>query len=198
MVALFRRIGLAGILALAALAFAGPSGALAAGCPEQSLSRTFLPWLDVAWYVPAPDGGFEGGAEEWTLTGDAARVNDNNPYLAGKRALSLPGGASATSAPMCIGVEHPTIRLFARNAGAPGSALAVSVVFSDPLSGVQRSLPVGSIGAGDEWSPTPILPVAVNLLSLAGDQQASFRFTALDDGGEWTIDDVYVDPYKKL
>jgi hypothetical protein len=197
MVALFRRIGLAGILAFAALASAGPSAALAAGCPSQPLSQTFLPWLDVAWYVPAPDGGFEGGAEDWSLNGGATLVDGNNPYLSGERALALPGGASATTAPMCIGVEHPTIRLFARNTGAPSSSLAVSVVFSDPLLGVTRSLPVGLIGAGDAWSPTPVLPVVVNLLSLLGDQQASFRFTALDDRGEWTIDDVYVDPYKK-
>jgi hypothetical protein len=196
MVALFRRIGLAGILALAALASAGSPGALAAGCPEQSLSQTFLPWLDVAWYVPAPDGGFEGGAEDWTLANGAAVVDGNDPYLGGARSLALPGGASATSAPMCIGLEHPTIRLFARNTGAPGSALGVSVVFSDPL-GVKRSLPVGVVGAGDTWSPTPILPIVVNLLALTGDQRVSFRFTALDDRGEWTIDDVYVDPYKK-
>ena len=32
---------------------------------------------------------------------------------------------------------------------------------------------------------------------MIGDRQASFRFTALDDRGAWTIDDVYVDPYKK-
>lgn len=54
MVALFRRIGPAGVLALAALAFAMPSGAQAASCPEQPSAQTFLPWLDVAWYVPAP------------------------------------------------------------------------------------------------------------------------------------------------
>jgi hypothetical protein len=197
MVALFRRIGLAGILALAALGFSVPASALAAGCPPQSLSQTFLPWLDVAWYVPAPDGGFEGGAEDWTLTGGAALVDGDNPYLSGEHALALPGGASATTGPMCIGVEHPTIRLFARNAGSPTSVLGVSVVFSDPLLGVTRSLPVGLIGAGDSWSPTPVLPVVVNLLSLLGNQQASFRFTPLDDRGEWTIDDVYVDPYKK-
>ena len=197
MVALFRRIGLAGILALAALAFAGPTSALASGCPAQPLSQTFLPWLDVAWYVPAPNGGFEGGSEDWSLTGGAALVDGNNPYLSGEHALALPSGASATTAPMCIGVEHPTIRLFARNTGAPSSTLAVSVVVSDPLLGVTRSLPIGLIGAGDSWSPTPVLPVVVNLLSLLGNQQASFRFTALDDRGEWTIDDVYVDPYKK-
>jgi hypothetical protein len=51
--------------------------------------------------------------------------------------------------------------------------------------------------AGDEWAPTPVVPVVVNLLSLLGDQDVAFRFTALDNRGEWTIDDVYVDPYKK-
>jgi len=197
MVALFRRIGLAGVLALAALAFAVPSGARASGCSQQPLSQTFLPWLDVAWYVPAPDGGLEGGAEDWMLINGAHVVAGNNPYLAGERSLALPSGASATTAPMCIGVEHPTIRLFARNTGAPLSTLTVSVVFSDPL-GVKRSLPVGVVGAGGSWSPTPVMPVLVNLLALAGDQQAAFRFTAPGDGGEWTIDDVYVDPYKKL
>jgi hypothetical protein len=196
MVALFRHIGLAGILALAALASAGTPAAQAAGCPEQPLSQTFLPWLDVAWYVQAPGGGFEGGTGEWTLTGGAKIVDGNEPFLAGGRSLALPTGASATSAPMCIGIDHPTLRLFARNTGAPGSALAVSVVFSD-LLGVTRSLPVGVIGAGDAWSPTPVMPILVNLLALTGDQQVAFRFTAPADRGEWTIDDVYVDPYKK-
>jgi hypothetical protein len=196
MVALFRRFGPAGILALAALALA-PSGAAASDCPQQSLSQTFLPWMDVAWYVPARNGGFEGGDEDWTLTGGAEVVDGSNPYLSGDRSLALPAGASATSAPMCIGVEHPTIRLFARNTGAPLSALTVSVVFSGPL-GVKGSLPIGLIGAGDRWSPTPVMPILVNLLALTGDQKVAFRFTAPADGGEWAIDDVYVDPYKKL
>jgi hypothetical protein len=196
MVALFRRFGLAGILALAALALPLPSGAWASGCPQQPLSQTFSPWLDVAWYVPAPDGGFEGGSEDWGLTDGAQVVDGNNTYLAGDRSLALPAGASATTAPMCIGIEHPTLRLFARNTGAPLSTLTVSVVFSD-LFGVTRSLPIGVIGAGDAWSPTPVMPILVNLLALTGDQQVAFRFTAPRDRGEWAIDDVYVDPYKK-
>ena len=193
MVALFRRIGLAGVLALAALAFAMPSGAKAAGCPEQPSAQTFLPWWDVAWYVPAPDGGLEGGGSGWTLTDGAEVVEGNQPYLDGERSLALPGGASATTAPMCIGIEHPTIRLFARNTGSPLSALAVSVVFRDPLLGTTLELPIGLVAAGSRWAPTAIMPVVANLLS----DRAAFRFTALDDRGEWTIDDVYVDPYNK-
>jgi hypothetical protein len=196
MVALFRRIGPAGVLALAALALAMPASARAAGCPEQPSTQTFLPWLDLAWYVPAPDGTLEGGAEDWTLAGGAAVVDGNQPYLAGERSLALPAGSSATTAPMCVGVEHPTLRLFARNAGSPDSALGVSVVFRGLLGG-RQALPVGVVSARSEWAPTPVMPIVVNLLSLLRDQQVSFRFTPLDDRGEWTIDDVYVDPYKK-
>jgi hypothetical protein len=192
MVALIRRIGPAGVLALAALVFAMPSGAHAAGCPEQPSAQTFLPWLDVAWYVPAPDGGLEGGGEGWTLSGGAAVVDGNQPYLAGERSLALPGGASATTAPMCIGIEHPTIRLFARNTGSPLSALAVSVVFRDTL-GTWQALRVGVVAAGSRWAPTTVMPVVANLVS----DRAAFRFTPLDDRGEWTVDDVYVDPYNR-
>jgi hypothetical protein len=95
---------------------------------------------------------------------------------------------------VCVGVEHPTIRFFARNTGDPTGLLTVSVVFRDPL-GIRRALPVGVVVAGDEWAPTPVVPVVVNLLSLLGDQEVAFRFAATD--GDWTIDDVYVDPYKK-
>lgn len=198
MVAVASRLGLAGLVALAALA--APSSATAAGCPPQALDRTFLPWVDPAWYQPAPDGGLESGAAGWTLDGGAAVVDGNERYFVGssddERSLALPPGASATTGATCIGVEHPTIRFFARNTGSPDSALAVSVVFRD-LFGHRQSLPIGLVRAGPEWTPTPVLPVAVNLLSLLGDQQAGFRFAPADARGAWSVDDVYVDPYKK-
>jgi hypothetical protein len=194
MVSLFRRIGPAGALALAVLVLAAPAQARAAGCPSQPVTQTFLPWLDPAWYVPAPGGDVEGGSE-WTLAGGAAVTGGNEPYLAGERSLALPAGSSATTAPMCIGIEHPTLRLFARNTGDPASVLSVAVVFRDVL-GLRHALPVGVVGAGAEWGPTPVVPVVVNLLSLLGDQDVAFRFTPVG-GGEWSIDDVYVDPYKK-
>ena len=196
MVSLRRGLGLALLVILGALAIlALPGPAHAAGCPERPLDRTFLPWLDPAWYTEAPDGGVESGASGWALERGAAVVPGNEPYLAGRSSLALPPGASATTAPMCVGVEHPTLRFFARNTGDPTSVLTVSVVFRD-LLGVRRALPVGVVAAGPSWAPTPVVPVVVNLLSLLGDQQVAFRFAATD-GGEWTIDDVYVDPYKK-
>ena len=199
MVSLRRGLGLALLVILGALAIlALPGPAHAAGCDEQPLDRTFRPWLDPAWYAQAPNGGFESGASGWTLERGAAVVEGNEPFLVGgsgdASSLALPPDSSATSAPVCIGVEHPTIRFFARNTGDPASPLTVSVVFRDPL-GLRSTLPVGVVLAGDEWAPTPVVPVVVNLLSLLGEQDVAFRFSAA--GGDWTIDDVYVDPYKK-
>jgi hypothetical protein len=201
MVSLRRGLGLALLVILGALAIlALPGPAHAAGCPEQPLDRTFRPWLDPAWYTPAPNGGLESGVSGWTLERGAAVVPGNEPFHVGgsgdASSLALPSGGSATTAPVCIGVEHPTLRFFARNTGDPTSLLTVSVVFRDAL-GLRHTLPVGVVAAGREWAPTPVVPVVVNLLSLLGDQQVAFAFTAADGRGEWTIDDVYVDPYKK-
>jgi hypothetical protein len=195
MVSLRRGLGLALLVILGALAIlALPGPAHASGCPDQPLDRTFRPWLDPAWYAQAPNGGLESGASGWTLERGAAVVDGNEPFHVGgsgdASSLALPPGAAATTAPVCIGVEHPTVRFFARNTGDPTSVLTVSVVSGDD------SLPVGFIVAGSRWAPTPVVPVIVNLLSLLGDQQVAFRFSA-DGRGEWTIDDVYVDPYKK-
>jgi hypothetical protein len=175
--------------ALVALALAAPAAAKA-DCPEQPLERTFLPWLDPAWYHPAPNGGFE-GAGEWALTGGAAVVDGNQPFLDGSRSLSLPGGATATTAPICVTVAHPTIRLFARNEGNPLAPLTVTVTFRT-LLGLQVTLPVGVALGGEQWAPTLPLPVVGNLLS----REARFTFASAP-GGDWQIDDVHVDPYSK-
>jgi hypothetical protein len=178
----------AAVGALAALALAAP--AARAACPPQPLERTFLPWLDPALYEQAPDGGFEAGGA-WSLTGGAAIVDGSQPYLAGSRSLDLPAGATATTAPICVTVAHPTLRFFARNAGSALAPLTVRARFKT-LLGVPVELPVGVVAAGAAWQPTLPLPVVGNLLS----DEVRFVFTAAD-GGEWHIDDVYVDPYSK-
>jgi hypothetical protein len=173
--------------ALAALALAAPQAQ--AACPAQPLERTFLPWHDLAYYQAAPDGGFERGGS-WTLAGGAAVVDGNQPYLAGTRSLALPGGASATTAPICVTVAHPTIRFFARNTGSALAPLTVTVQFKT-LLGLSLELPVGVVLSGAQWQPTLPLLVVGNLLS----NEVRFRFSA--DGGDWHVDDVYVDPYSK-
>ena len=185
------------LLACAALAVA-PAVAAADGCPAQPTSPVFAPWGDGAQYELAPDGGFEAGAAGWDLADGAAVQAGNEPFQVGGGAdgasLALPAGAEATSPPVCIDIAHPTLRLFARDDGGLLSTLSVSVRFRTLLG--WTTLPVGVLGGDAQWQPTAQVPVLVNLLSLlGGSQQVRFVFAA--GGGDWAIDDVYVDPYSK-
>jgi hypothetical protein len=179
---------LAAVGVLAALAFGAPQAH--AACPAQPVDQTFAPWLDFASYQQAPDSGFEDGGS-WLLAGGATVVDGNQPFFAGARSLDLPPGSSATSAPICVTVAHPTIRLFARNAGSALAPLVVTVQFKT-LLGLQLELPVGVVLGGADWQPTLPLLMVANLLS----NEVRLRFTAAPDSA-WQIDDVYIDPYSK-
>jgi hypothetical protein len=189
--------------ALASMAPAAHAGVLvssATGCPTPSVSHPFLPWLDLAWYMPVGDGGFEGGGQDWALSGGAATVAGSESFaVAGdddSRAAALPAGARATSPQVCVGLDRPTLRLFARRtAGGLLAPLRVDVNFLD-AGGNQRTLTIGRVLGSSRWSPTLPLPVVVNLLALLGDRTpVSFTF-APEGGSSWEIDDVYVDPRK--
>jgi hypothetical protein len=177
---------------------AGVLTASVTSCDDPPLERPFTPWLDGMQYVLAPDGDFDRDAAGWQLA-SAAVVADNEPWnVHGSErtaALRLAGDGSATSPVMCVGVEHPTLRLFARNRGSVLGTLGVEVLFEDAL-GETRSLPIGTV-LGGGWAPTLPMPVLANLLTLLPGERTpvAFRFTAR--GGDWTIDDVFVDPWGK-
>jgi hypothetical protein len=193
----------AAVVGLGLLAPGAHAGLLvesATSCPPETLELPFLRWADPASYVLAPDGTLE-SAGGWRLS-RATRVLGNEPYFvhaAGERySLALPPGSSATTATMCVGIEHPTLRLFARNTGSPLSLLGVDVIVRSKL-GLLSVVPVGAIAATATWAPTLPLPLVANLLPLLpGDRTPiALRFTPLGSGGNWQIDDVYVDPYRK-
>ena len=188
--------------ALAALAIAAPSAgaSLLDGCPDADAVQPFLPWGDQSWYVLAPDGGFEEGGDAWSLRDGAAVVRGNETFQVGgshdSRSLALPDGSQATSADVCIGLDSPTMRFFARNDGDPGGLLSVSVVV-DTLLG-RLTVPVGSVDGTDAWHPTPPFLLLANLtaLPIVNDGTASIQLRFEAQGGDWRIDDVYVDPWK--
>jgi len=192
----------AATFAAAPSAQAGLLVASAEDCDAQELSQPFMPWLDPASYTLAPDGGFEDGGSSWSLEDGAAVVSGNESHYVrdedDSQSLKLPSGSSAKSATMCVGIEHPTLRLFARNTGSPLSALKVKVHFEDAL-GNARSLPIGLVGAGSNWQPTQPMVIGVNLLALLPGERTpvAFEFTPVGFGGNWRIDDVYVDPYRR-
>jgi hypothetical protein len=204
------RIGSTASIALAALSLGAASanaGALvrsASDCDAQPLGTPFAPWMDYASYTPLSGGDFEAGASGWALSGGAGVAAGNETYrVAGANhtsSLSVPAGGSATSPTICVGIEHPTMRFFAkRNSGGllGLSTMRVDVLFESTL-GIVNSLPIGVVLPSSDWQPTLPMTILASLLPLLPGQHTpvAFRFTPLL-GGDWSVDDVYVDPYNR-
>ncbi len=193
----------AACMTLAPTASAGVLVQSAGNCAAQPLEQPFLRWLDPAQYTLLPGGTFEGSTSGWTLSG-ARVVSGNEPYYVHgngeKKSLSLPPGSKATSAVICVGLGHPTMRFFAKSSGGTAlSTLKVDVLF-ELSTGHVMTLPIGVAlaGAHRSWQPTLPMTVIANLLPLLPGQRTpvAFRFTPVG-AATWSIDDVYVDPKRR-
>jgi hypothetical protein len=188
------------VLATAGTASAGVLVKTVSDCGVQPLSQPFARWLDQSRYTLVPGGSLEGGAGGWTLSGGAKVVSGNESFKVGgagdSASLRLPSGSSAVSAPICVGLEHPTVRFFAKKNSGLLSTLAVTAVVQLQLGGT-LDVPFGVVTAGSQWTPTLPFLFLGNLLPLLPGQYTpvKFRFTPVL-GGDWQIDDVYVDPMR--
>jgi hypothetical protein len=209
-----RRTSIRAIVAVAAVAAActvapaaqaGVLVASAPSCEEGVLEQPFKRWLDPISYTLVPDGGLEGGGAGWSLAGGAKVVDGNETFYvhgAGEsKALLLPPGSSATTPVTCAGIDKPVMRFFTKASGGllatVTSALAVEVLF-ETASGSVASLPVGVALPSSRWQPTLPLPVLASLLPLLPSDQTpiAFRFRPVG-GAAWSIDDVYLDPWRR-
>jgi hypothetical protein len=199
-----RRFTLA--VAAAATAFATMAGpAMASGpagsCPGSALSNPFAQWGDNADYQLAPEGDVESGGATWSTVGGAGAAEGNQTAVvldpSDHQSMSLPAGSSASMAPMCLGTEHPSFRFFVRRIGGSTiSRLLVEVVARDSR-GRQWALPSRLVVGSNSWAPSLAMPTRIELLGLLFGEtvDVSFRFTPVA-GGTWSVDDVYVDPWK--
>jgi hypothetical protein len=192
------------VAALATGASAANAGVLvtsAPSCPDQALSKPFAPWLDFADYTALPGGDFEGSGAGWTRTGGAAIAPGNETFYVGSagdsQSLALPAGSSATSPGICVGLEHPTIRFFAKRGPSLMSSLSTLRVEAlvELAGGGVLSLPVGVLTGSPSWQPTLPVAIVANLLTLTPAEHTSVAFRFTSPGGDWSIDDVKVDPY---
>lgn len=189
------------VFAMAMSASTASAGLLvkdAPDCSPKPTSQPFLPWGDGSQYNLAPGGAFESGTQSWSLSGKASVVSGNEPWkVAGAghtRSLKLPPGASATSPTICVGLEHPTIRFFAKNDRALLSTLSVEVITETSL-GLTVAVPVGVLLPSGQWKPSPKFLVVANLLPLLPGNHTPVRFRVTSVGlGTWSVDDFYVDP----
>jgi hypothetical protein len=189
--------------ALASLAGTGVARAdTSTACDSAPVLQPFAPWGDLSWYSFVPNGGFEQGSSSWSLGGSAAVVDGNETFNVNdpgdSSSLALGPSGKATSDPMCVTPDDPTLRLFVRNTGDPSSQLKVMIRFTD-VNGLLRTVPVAYLSAGSDWQPSDLIPVTVSQLApvlAGGPTDVSFRFASQNDGGVWSIDDVYLDPFK--
>ena len=191
-----------GVLAAAsacASAWAEDSGPWGAPCTNQAVASPFTRWTDSQQYTLVPGGSFESPGY-WTLAGGAAVIGGNEPFYvhgAGEKAsLLLPPGGSATSKPMCVSLQHPTIRMFVRNLGPRFSFFRLQAIYKD-AGGTLRTIEFAKLAATSKWAPSPEIPYLVNVdVPLDGNGTTAVAFRFIGSSGVTVVDDVYVDPRK--
>ena len=174
------------------------SGLVGAALPScGSTTHPFAQFGDGGSYCSPRNNGFESGAAGWTLSGGAAVVADNEPWFVngpGRNALDLPPGASAASSPMPISLLDPYIRLFAHGSAADG-ALRVQVIFRGLTGNLTGILDGAALSPSDYAGWEPSGDIASLLALPLGTTSAQVVVTSLASGGDWQIDDVFVDPW---
>jgi hypothetical protein len=201
-----RRIGAVAVAACALAVTAAPAHAASAsnplGCaPTQDLSTPLTAFGDQNLYALAPGGTFEAGTTDgWTLQSASFVPDQASAQVlgAGAQSLRLGDRGVAISAPMCIDETFPNFRFFARNLGQDGSKLKVEVLFLDE-KGKPATAKSGDLAVkGKDWTLVSPMRIGIDIHrdALNGAAPIVFRFTA-GKGGDWRIDDLLVDPYRR-
>jgi hypothetical protein len=187
----------AGALAIAIV----PAGA-AQACNYTGAEQVFRAWGDQHSYVLAPDGGFEAGGQGWNLAGGAKAVSGNESFnlngAGDSQSLALPAGSTAVSPPICMALDTPSFRLVARNSGDPSSGLRVEATYA--LLGLVRTKTVSTVYGGTSWAPSQQMSTVLSLSTIVGTlipSSIQIRITPLGSGGQWQVDDLYIDPFAR-
>jgi hypothetical protein len=163
--------------------------AVADACEFGPTSQAFAPFGDGNDYYLAPGGDFE--SLTWSSWGEPSLVSDVNPFAlaGGTRSLKLEAGEGVTSPEMCVSRKTPHLRFVAKGAGtlmvsvrmrAPGRMTSVSFTMSPTYHA--------------EWAASKIVKLWTSGL---GENETGLATVSFRSYGEWLIDDVFVDPYRR-
>jgi hypothetical protein len=183
------------------LVAAHPAAADTTPCPTLPSSPVFAPLGDSADYSAVTGGSFEGDVSGWSLTGASVAPGNetwNVDGVSDGKSLHIAPGGTAVSPLVCVSAKQPTWRFFAHAAdAAPATALHVYAQVTDK-SGRTIRIPAARLKAAGygSWAATPALLLG-KYLTKGFSVQIQFVFTADPNGGAWSIDDVFVDPYAK-
>jgi hypothetical protein len=198
------------------LAFVAFPALASADCPDQPSSDIFSVYGDQDDYSLVPGGDFDFSTPGWTLDRAKAEGADslkrkNAPHLKSDKdakSLKIDRQGYAVSPSLCVTIRHPSFRFFAFKKGGGAGDLSVRLYYT--TSDGQRG--VVSVAALDgnsfkTWQLGPSLPLW-EALPLQDDETAQVRlifdYGFLPNGnpepgvkGQWRIDEVYVDPYRR-
>jgi hypothetical protein len=200
------RMVLAAGAVIAAIVAASPAAQAATGCGSRAQSTPFAKYGDTNSYFLAPLGNFEAGTGGWTLS-NASVVAGNETFFVGGKTTdksSLKIGGSASTGTFCITKDDPSVRFAAKSvpsgSGGNYSQLNVSAIIRSPGGSVMTYY-LGALQASGyaNWTLTPQLSwgsaFADYLFGPDGTATIQFQFNVQGQGGNWLIDDVYVDPF---
>lgn len=186
----------------AALAISAVAAGAAQACSYTGAEQVFKPWGDLNSYVLAPDGGFEAGGQGWYLGGGAKVVSGNESFnlngAGDSRSLALPAGSTALSPPICMAIDTPSFRLVARNSGDTSSGLRVEASYV--LLGLLRTKTISTVYGSSSWAPSQQMSTVLSLSTVVGTvipSSIQIRITPVGSGGNWQVDDVYIDPFAR-
>jgi hypothetical protein len=170
----------------------------AADCGFDDPAAVFAPWGDAAGYSLIPGGGLD-DLSAWSLK-NVDFFGEHDPFTPGSGSLAFNKGDSEAVTPaMCVSLDNPTLRLFLADRGGNGKAqLEVKVLYED-TDGHTHNLTIARLKVGDAWQPSVVIPIGVNMLSVAsvsGWTPVAFDFKVhgLQKGETFALDGIYVDP----
>lgn len=171
-------------------------------CDRSGIGQRFLDWGDLGYYVPVAGGSFESGAEGWEIGKGASLTRNGNPYGTEGYAIALGSGGSVTSPSMCVHLDYPVARMFAKKEqGKDDAYLEVEVLYTKADSSESKTK-VSELAGPEKWDATEPwklpnerqLGLTDDRTYVSGDAvEVQFRFTA-PHGSKWKIDDVFLDP----
>ena len=185
------------LTAAAALGVAAlPSAASASTCVPGPTAPVFAQFGDPAFYFLAPGGSFEGSLS-WARSGSASVVSGNEPFmLAGrgdKQSLKLGYGGSVTTPKLCVTRDLPHLRFVAKAVGSGQLDVEVRLYGAD---GRVTNSSTGSVSPSAHllWAPSRNVDRKVDQLMASETGYVDVRFKSQ---GDWLVDDVVVDPYRR-
>jgi hypothetical protein len=187
---------------LGAALFACAIPAVAGACtPPTGGSAEFAPFGDHANYSLAPSGSFESGAAGWSLTRSSVASGNEAFFInseSDSHSLSISANGSAISPPICVDITTPTFRFVARRTSGSWAQMNVNLLWTD-ASGTTHTTTAGSIMGDTNWAVSSVMNLGASLPLWQSDTTLSVRlqFLPAQYGGDWAIDDVYIDPYAK-